>query len=107
VVLVKLKLYERLTAVDILPKEGGIVTLRLIRDLTQKLGPSADELREFEVKQEGNTVTWGVKGNEDIQFDLKEKEQDLLKAELEKLDKAGKLEMRHYSLYNKIFDLKE
>ena len=73
-VMKKLNVQERLMAMNILPREGGMLTLRLIRELTAKLGLNADELKEFEVKQEGQTITWNEKGKEEKPISFKDKE---------------------------------
>jgi hypothetical protein len=97
----KLNVGERLIILQILPKEGNFATLRLIRELNGKVGFSADELIEFEVKQEGDKVSWNAKGIEEIPIDFKEKEIEIIEKELKKLDKESKLEFRHFSIFEK------
>ena len=74
---VKLNCGERLVAMQLLPKEGSFATLRLLRELTGKLGLSADEVKEFEVEETGEgRIKWGKKGMEDKPIEFKEKEID-------------------------------
>ena len=59
----KLNVIERLTVMQILPQENNFSTLKLIRNLTDKIGLNADELKKFGVTQtpEGQ-VSWNKKG---------------------------------------------
>lgn len=97
----KLNVIERLTILGILPKEDSFATLKLIRDLTSKIGLNADELKTFEIKQEGGNVSWNKKGSEELEIDIKEKESDVIVDALKELDKTKKLSNVHISLYEK------
>lgn len=98
----KLNVFERMMLMKILPREGNFATLRLVRDLVHKLGISADEMAEFDVKVDDSGVArWNAKGNEERAIEMKEKEIDCIKEVLLKLDKENKLDMQHYSLYEK------
>lgn len=100
---VGLNLAERLVLMQILPKEGSFVTLKILRDLNSKLGVNSEEYTEFEIKEdkESQQVFWGQKGNEEKEFEFGEKENDLISESLEKLDKEKKLEQKHFTLYEK------
>ena len=101
---VKLNVMERLMAMGILPKEGNFVTLKTIRDTTDKLGLTEAELKDFEVKQDGDKVNWNPKGNEEIEFELGERAVDLFSGALKKLSEDNKLTQQHFSLYEKFID---
>ena len=92
---------ERLTVLNIMPKEGNFVTLRMIRTLINKLAPSAEEITEFEILAENNTVRWNVKGNVPIDFEFADAEVDLIKKELKRMDSENKLPMEVFSVYEK------
>ncbi len=98
----KLNIQERLVALGLLPKESDFITLRLIRELKGKLSLSAEELTEYEVKNNGNSYSWNAKGTIGIELELKLKELELIRLGLEKLDTDKKLTELHYSLFNKI-----
>ena len=106
---IKLNVYERLLAMQLLPQEGNYITLKLIRDLSSKLGLSADEMKEYDIKQlqdkEGKSqVSWNAKGNEGKDIDFKEKEVDLIKDVLAGFDKDKKLEQKYFTLYEKFVE---
>jgi hypothetical protein len=102
--MVKLNVFERLTMMGLLPQEGSFVTLRIQRELMTKLGMSEDELKEFDIKQEGVKVTWNEKGIEEREMKLGEKQMDMIKSALVKLDGDNKLEQKHFSLYEKFVE---
>ena len=53
------------------------------------------------------TVSWNSKGIEEKVITFKEKEFDLVKDALLALDKAKKLEERHFTLFEKFVEAKE
>jgi len=98
---IKLNVMERIMAMNVLPKEGSFVTLKTIRDTTDKLGLKEVELKEFEVKQDGDKVTWNQKGNEEVEIDFGERAIDLMTGALKKLSEENKLTQQQFSLYEK------
>ena len=92
---------ERLTLLSILPKEGNFVTLKVLRSLTSNLGLSESELKEFDVKQNDQQVTWNEKGNEEREIEIGEKATDIIVEALKKLDDEKKLTEQHFSVYEK------
>ena len=97
----KLNVMERLTLLSILPKEGNFVTLKVLRSLTSNLGLSESELKEFDVKQNDQQVTWNEKGNEEREIEIGEKATDIIVEALKKLDDEKKLTEQHFSVYEK------
>jgi transcriptional/translational regulatory protein YebC/TACO1 len=101
---IELNVGERLSILTILPQEGSFLTLRLIRELKNKLGLSADELKEFDVKQEDGSIRWNAKGLETKKITFKEKEVELIANELKEIDKKKQLKDIHFSIYEKFVD---
>ena len=102
----KLNVFERMMLMKILPREGNFATLRLVRDLVHKLGLSAEEMDEFDVKvDDSGLAKWNAKGNEERTIEMKEKEVECIKEALLKLDKSNKLDMQHYSIYEKFSEV--
>ena len=103
-----LNVLERSTLLGILPKEGNIITLRLNRELTAKVGLSAEDFETFEIKSipdekdPGKSWTsWNAQGRVPTDIDFATAETELVKKELKKLDDAGKLNLDMISLYEK------
>ena len=54
----KLKIIERITLLDILPKEGNFNTLKTLRKLKENISLSEEEVIGINVVQDGNRITW-------------------------------------------------
>ena len=97
----KLNVLERLTLLQILPKESNFATLMIVKNLTSSLGLSEADYKEFEVKQEESQIIWNQKGNEEREIKIGEKATDIIIESLKKLDEEKKLTEQHFSLYEK------
>lgn len=103
----ELNVGERIVALSVLPKEGNFVTLRLVRNLGEKLGLSADEHEKYEIKinTETGIASWNKKGIEElVGLEFKNKEVEIIRTALEELDKEQKLKNEHFSLYEKFVE---
>jgi len=101
---VKLNLMERFLVLQLLPKENNFATLKIVRLLQERLSPSEDEFKEFEVKQEGEKITWNIKGNEEREIEIGAKAHDMICDALKDLDKDKKLALSHISIYDKFVE---
>jgi hypothetical protein len=74
---------------NILPKEGNMIDMRLTHNINRKLDFSSKEIGDYSINQEGNSIYW--KG--DIEKDLifEEREIELINKALKKLDSEGKV----------------
>lgn len=100
----KLNVFERLKALQILPKEGNIVTLRVVQELGKNLSFKDEEFEEFEIKEkkEGKGgVSWNAKGKEGVEIEIGPKGHEIIAEALKDLDKQKKLTFEHISLYEK------
>ena len=97
----ELNILERFTLLGLLPKEGSFMTLKLIRDLSNKVGFSAEELTEYEITQTGESVHWNTKKDKGKSFNFKIKEIELVNEQLKSLDIDKKLTNQHFSIYEK------
>ena len=99
----ELNLLERLKIVDFLiPMEGNIVTLRMVRSLIDRIGPSPADLIECEVvKRDDGKVQWNEKGQIGKPFEFEPAELELIKGELNKLNNQNRLNHDLISLFEK------
>jgi len=97
----KLNLIERLQLLQILPKEGTFVTLKIVKTLLGNVSVGEKEFKEFDIKQTGEQLTWNEKGNEEREIEIGEKAMDIVADTLKKVDKEGKLNNNMLSLYEK------
>lgn len=93
---------ERLIVLSIIPKEGSVVTLKLIRTLISKLGLKPSEMTEFEVQEVGGGgVKWNTQGSAPIDFDFEDAEIELIRKALRKLDTDSKMQIEVLEVYEK------
>lgn len=96
-----LTIAERVHVLNLLPKEGSFVTLQLIREMTRKVGFTATEITDFELKEENGSITWNDKGNVEVIFHFVDAEAEIIRKELRKKNEEGSLNMGIYSVYEK------
>lgn len=97
----KLNVPERLILLQVVPKEGSFLTLKIVRDLTSTLAMNDEEFKEFGITQDGDQIKWNLKGLQEKEVEIGEKATDIIVEALKKLDESKKLEQRHLSLYEK------
>ena len=88
---------------DLLPPEGNIATLRMIRKMIEKIGLSAEEMTEFEVVAGTvpSTVQWNEKGNLPVEIELVDAEAEVIRKELRAREAKGTLKPDMVSIYEK------
>jgi hypothetical protein len=96
-----LSVFERLLLLNILPKEGDITTLKIVRTLKDSLSFSEDEHKALQFKNDSGNIMW--KEDADISKDLEigEKANDTIVEALKGLNKAKKLTEQHLPLYER------
>jgi hypothetical protein len=94
----------RIMILNLLPQEGNIVTIRMFRDLAEKVGLTAEEHTEFQVRQDvPGQVQWNEKGNEPKEFEFADAEVEIIKAELIKRNEKNQLTADMIPIYDKFF----
>jgi hypothetical protein len=97
----KLDISERLTLVNVIPQKGNFETLKTVESLKDKLYPSEDETKKFNIETNGNTVTWNKEGFEPVEIKLTEGQVELLVKSLEELNGKEELTYPQYLAYKK------
>jgi hypothetical protein len=107
----KLTIGERFILGELLPKEASFKSMKILRKLRESLSFSEEELTTYKITTEelptGNSVLRWDTGVEDAEIVLGEHATTLVKEALAKLDAAGKISDREYSLYEKFMDTGE
>jgi len=96
-----LSVFDRLILLNILPKEGDITTLKIIRTLKDNLSFSEDEHKSLEFKHEGDQIAWQQGADIPKEIEIGEKATDIIIESLKSLNKAKKLTEAHLPLYEK------
>ena len=97
----ELSINERLLILSILPKEGNILTLRIVRDLAREVGFSEEELKDWEIKQEGNNVSWNSQKVVSKDIKIGDAAKKVISDEMKKLEKENKLQITYLDLFEK------
>lgn len=109
----KLNIAERVALMNILPPEGNIVTLRIIRELQTQLAFTEKELKEYKITNRRNPdgsgfITW------DSDFSAKEKDvtigeaaKGIIAEQLKAFSERGKLRVEMLTLYEKFVEAKK
>ena len=92
---------ERLILLNLLPKQGDITTIRIIRDLQADLSFSEEEHKALQFVQDGSRVTWTPNGVGAVNIKIGPKASRLIAEVLESLSQEGKLGLEHLSLYER------
>jgi len=97
---------ERILLLNVLPKEGNVVTIRIIRDLTKHLGLTEEELKKVNLRVEEAKVEW-----DDTTYvadiPVGEKALDIIVEAVSKMDKEKKLTEQYLPLYERFIEKKE
>ncbi|KKL71579.1 hypothetical protein LCGC14_2093500 [marine sediment metagenome] len=106
----KLTVEERIVAIEILPKEGDFLTLKILRELREALGLNEQEKKKFGIKvvsQRNGTadISWEVNGEAEVL--LTEDKLELIRLPLRALEGQKILTEAHITLYEKFVIAKE
>ena len=105
----ELDLPERIALLGILPHEGSLVTLRVIRELQIKVGFTEEEIKHFGLKDAVKDGTMTINWNPDVATETKDIEigevaKALIVSRLKQLDSQGKLHIGMLPLYEKFVE---
>ncbi len=103
---------ERFALLQIVPAQGNVVTLKIIRKLQEVLALSEQEIVEFGILNGGqerpdhsivpqDRIEWNDKGKEPREIEIGEKAKDVIADALKQLDKDKRLPLAYLDLYEK------
>ena len=97
----KFNIKDRLALLTILPKEGNITTLKIVRKLREDLSFSEEEhkILNFRTMENGMTL-WNEDPSVKKEIEVGEKATDVIIGTLKNLDKSNKLHEDHLSLWD-------
>jgi len=105
----KLKVFERLVLLNILPKEGNFVTLKIVRKLQGDLSFNEKEIKELKITidpEKGN-ATWDASKDKEKDVEIGRETKKIITEALEELDKDKKLTQEHFTLFEKFVEEKK
>lgn len=92
---------ERIWLVSILPREGDIISLRILRILREDLSFSEAENDRFKMRREGLNILWDAKAAASKRISFGKGSWELVQTALTALEKQKKLNDGCLSLYEK------
>jgi len=110
----KLNIPERLALSSLLPQQGGVITLRVVKELQNKLDFTDEEVEEYEVKNmtlpDGRTtIKWNPKltaEKKDIKdIKISKIEKSVITRQLRQLDSQNQLHISMLPIYDKFIEL--
>lgn len=100
----ELKVAERLMLLNILPQEGDIVILRVVRDAQSAIGLTEEELAALELKQEEGRVVWKSEADVPKDITIGPRVVSIIVEKLTKLNEEKKLTLQQLALYEKFVE---
>ena len=100
----KLHVLERITLLQILPKEGSFATFKILIELKSALSFTEKEYKEFLIKEDIITNTIGWKSSKEKEITIGEKGKEIICNALKKLSEEEKLNEVTFNLYTKFVD---
>ncbi len=100
----ELKTFDRILLLNILPREGDITSLRIIRKLREDLSFSEEEHKVLEFKQDGERIQWKTEADRPKTVDIGDKAKEIIRNRLKELSDQKKLTEEHLPLYEKFVE---
>ena len=94
----KFSVKNRLLLNALLPKEGSLLNLKLLRVLREELSFSEEEHKDLNIRQEDEMVVWNMEKDIEKEIEVPETLVKIIKDTLKKLDKEEKLVEDHIEL---------
>lgn len=94
-----LTVLDRLLLLGLLPPQGDLLTVRIVRELREALSFTEAEHREFGFSQVDGQVRWNASAAQSRELEIGERARLLIVEGLRKLDKDKKLTEQHLSLW--------
>lgn len=109
----KLNIAERIALLNVLPPEGSIVTLRVVRELQGKLSFTEEELKEWKIttkaaQPDGRAmITWDSDfANKTKDIEIGDVAKGIIIEQLKILESQKRLRLEMLDLYEKFVDVK-
>ena len=103
----KLTIKDRLNFGILYPQQGNILTQLLVKSIAEKVELEQDEIKEIELKQEENQLTWEQDKAKELEVEFTEAEINLLKEQVKLLDEKKEIALQNLDLCLKIQDYKK
>lgn len=109
----KLTVPERIALLGVMPAQGNVITLRIIKELQNQLGFTEEELKYYKLKNtihpDGSvSISWNPElANETKDVEIGDVAKGIIADQLERLNSQDKLHVSMIPLYEKFVEGKE
>lgn len=107
----KLSVMERVVVLDLLPREGDFLTLKVLRELRESLALKEEEIKQFGVTslldESSGMINYKWEKNEEVDIPMTEVKLNLIREQLRIIDRNKHLTENQYSVYEKFIIAKE
>lgn len=100
----ELSVSDRMSLLAILPAQGDITTLRILRELRESLSFSEEEHKQFGIVVDGANIHWDGNCNSSTDIPIGPKAQEVVVASLHDGDKKQILTDAHIGVWDKFID---
>lgn len=106
----KLNIAERFALLGVLPQQGNVTTLRIIRELQSRLSFTEEELKHYNIQNQSNPdgsarVTWNPElSEEETDIAIGEAATGVIKERLIRLNAQNQLHFSMLPLYEKFVE---
>lgn len=97
----QLTVLERLLALDVLPAQGSLTTLKIVQDARVALSFDEAEHAALKFSEDNGMIRWDVNAETVKDIKLGPKVQEIIRERLDELSRAEKLRLDHLSLCDK------
>lgn len=87
----KLTIKDRIIFNQFYPEKGNLTEQILVKDIIKKIELTQKDLEKYEIKSEGQQVSWNPKKDKPTDVEFSEAELDLLKKQVDKKDENGEI----------------
>lgn len=98
------KVLERLKLLDLLPAQGDITTLRIVRTLREELSFSEAEHAELEFKVDGQQIHWNAEKDKGKSVDIGAKAREVIVSALKRASQEQRLALDTVPLYERFVE---
>ena len=95
----ELNVGHRIRLLNILPEQGNLLTIKIVRQLREELSFTEEEHQKFAVKIEGNRLMWDADNLETKSVEFGPKATELVEKRLRELNDEDKLTVGDLELW--------
>ena len=102
----ELKVTDRILLRQLLPTQGNIITLKIIKDALDILDFTKEEMESLNFIQEGQNLKWAATADLPKEIALSSLAIDIIKKELRTLEEQQKLKLEQLNIYDLLMNVR-